>query len=191
MHLILTIHWLSYCLFHSILADNNVKNFFLKFFKITLTSYRLIYNIIAFLWLMVVLYIHVAMKSKVLFYTNSYTNVAAAIGVLGGAGIMLACIVKYFSQLSGLKDPALTDKLQTQGLHQWVRHPLYFGTFVFITGLLLFFPLLKNLIAVLVIIIYTLAGTLLEEKKLVIQFGEDYIKYKKKVPMILPRVKLR
>lgn len=190
IHLILILHWVSYCIFHSLLADSRVKTFFSRNVKLGLVSYRLLYNIIALVWLAALFYFHLTVQSKVLFTVHLYTNMMAGAGVLTGAGIMIACIVKYFNQLSGLKDEATTEKLQTHGLHQWVRHPLYFGTFVFLIGLFLFFPLFKNLLAVLIIITYTLAGTLLEEKKLVIQFGEDYIKYQKRVPMILPRLKL-
>lgn len=191
IHLILTIHWFLYCIIHSLLANNTFKNFFSKYFKAGLTTYRLLYNIIALFWLVGLIYYHVTINSKLLFQANVYTNVLAGVAVLAGAGIMGTCILKYFNQLSGLQDQVKTEKLQTHGLHQFVRHPLYFGTFVFLIGLLLFFPLLKNLLAVLIIITYTLAGTLLEEKKLIIQFGEDYIIYKKKVPMIFPRFKLR
>jgi methanethiol S-methyltransferase len=191
IHLILTLNWILYCIFHSLLANTSVKNFFSRLFKLGLTLYRFIYNIVALLWLVLLVYFHFTVDSYLLFQVNLITNVIAWVALLAGAGIMMVCIKKYFNQLSGLKDQAKTEKLQTNGLHQWVRHPLYFGTFVFLIGLLLMFPQLKNVIAVVIIISYTLAGTLLEEKKLILQFGEDYIKYQKSVPMIWPRIKLR
>jgi protein-S-isoprenylcysteine O-methyltransferase Ste14 len=46
----------------------------------------------------------------------------------------------------------------------------------------------KNLLACLVLTLYTIWGARLEEKKLAAQFGETYVAYKKRVPMLLPRL---
>ena len=112
--------------------------------------------------------------------------------VIGGL-IMLLCIKKYFLSLSGLKslvaEEIVANELRIDGVHQYVRHPLYFGTFVFIWGLLLLFPYLSLLIANSIITIYTLIAIRFEEQKLVDEFGEAYIKYKNNVPMILPNMK--
>jgi protein-S-isoprenylcysteine O-methyltransferase Ste14 len=35
-----------------------------------------------------------------------------------------------------------------------------------------------------------LIGTWLEEKKLVLEFGETYVKYQQEVPMIIPSVRI-
>jgi protein-S-isoprenylcysteine O-methyltransferase Ste14 len=34
--------------------------------------------------------------------------------------------------------------------------------------------------------IYIIIGTILEERKLVLEFGEAYVKYQKEVPMLIP-----
>jgi protein-S-isoprenylcysteine O-methyltransferase Ste14 len=38
--------------------------------------------------------------------------------------------------------------------------------------------------------VYIIIGTKLEEKKLVLEFGEAYIKYQKEVPMLIPFTKV-
>jgi protein-S-isoprenylcysteine O-methyltransferase Ste14 len=78
--------------------------------------------------------------------------------------------------------------LEQGGLHRYVRHPLYFGTLLFVWALFFVFPYLNNLLACIIITIYTLIGATLEEKKLVKQFGEQYISYKRQVPMLIPRI---
>lgn len=105
---------------------------------------------------------------------------------------MAVCIKTYFYELSGIqvldqKEQEVT--LRTDGLHRFVRHPLYLGTLLFIGGIFLFVPLLSNLIAGLIILIYTLIGIKLEEKQLLLEFGDDYRKYSEKVPGLLPRLK--
>jgi methanethiol S-methyltransferase len=38
---------------------------------------------------------------------------------------------------------------------------------------------------------YVIIGTLLEERKLVLEFGEAYIAYQQEVPMLIPFTKLK
>ena len=103
---------------------------------------------------------------------------------------MIICIKKYFYELSGIqalqKVAQQQVTLQQKGLHNYVRHPLYLGTLLFVWGLFLMFPLVSNLSACIVITAYVLIGIQLEEKKLILEFGEDYRSYKKAVPMLVP-----
>jgi len=48
----------------------------------------------------------------------------------------------------------------------------------------------KNLINV-VLTVYVVIGTKLEEKKLVLEYGDKYIKYQQEVPMLIPFTKAR
>ena len=75
----------------------------------------------------------------------------------------------------------------TTGIHNYVRHPLYAGTFLFIWGLLLLLPYWSLLIADSIITLYTLIGIRFEENKLVREFGKPYEEYQNEVPMIIPR----
>ena len=96
--------------------------------------------------------------------------------------------------LSGLRSLAIEDfsnELQITGIHKYVRHPLYLGTFMFIWGLFLVIPLLSLLIANVIITVYTLIGIELEEKKLLSEFGENYRLYRQTVPKLIPTFKLR
>jgi len=40
-----------------------------------------------------------------------------------------------------------------------------------------------------ILTVYIIIGTLLEEKKLVLEFGDYYIKYQREVPMLIPFTK--
>jgi protein-S-isoprenylcysteine O-methyltransferase Ste14 len=85
-----------------------------------------------------------------------------------------------------LHTPKADTKLEVGGLHKYVRHPLYLGTFMFIWGLFLIFPWWSGLIACVIITGYTLIAIKYEEQKLLLEFGKEYETYKSKVPMILP-----
>lgn len=104
---------------------------------------------------------------------------------------MGASIRKYFLFLSGIdvfvkveSDPGL----QQNGLHRWVRHPLYLGTLLMVWSLFIIFPYLHNLIACLMITFYTLIGIRFEEQKLVREFGTLYKEYSSRVPMLIPKL---
>lgn len=108
---------------------------------------------------------------------------------LPGLAIMMITIYKYFLLLSGIRSiyiPAPAVQLKKDGIHKYVRHPLYLGTLLFIWGLFFIFPMLNNLIAVIIITLYVFGGIMFEEKKLLQQFGSSYVDYISTVPMIFP-----
>ena len=82
-------------------------------------------------------------------------------------------------------------QLVTTGIYGHVRHPQYLGFLLLTLGMNLewttFFTLL--LWPVLAILYYRLAKK--EEKESEEMFGEDYRKYKRMVPMFIPRVRIK
>jgi protein-S-isoprenylcysteine O-methyltransferase Ste14 len=189
-HLVLGVMWIFFCILHSALANSGFKKKLAKnaprFFK----NYRFFYTIFAFGTLGAVLYYQLHMDSPLLFRSTIAISLIGWAVMLTGGLIMLVCIKKYFLSLSGLKslvaEDIIANELRIDGVHRYVRHPLYLGTFVFIWGLLLLYPHLSLLIANSIITIYTLIAIRFEEQKLIDEFGESYIQYKKQVPMILP-----
>jgi protein-S-isoprenylcysteine O-methyltransferase Ste14 len=82
----------------------------------------------------------------------------------------------------------MKPELQVQGLHRFVRHPLYLSTFIWLGGIFLFFPYLSCLIVCLQTIAYVLVAIPLEEDKLIGSYGEAYRKYREDVGAVLPRI---
>lgn len=74
--------------------------------------------------------------------------------------------------------------LITHGPYRWVRHPLYLSALV----LLWSYPdlTLDRLLLNLLFSVWVIAGTLLEERKLLATYGEDYRNYQSEVPMMIP-----
>jgi protein-S-isoprenylcysteine O-methyltransferase Ste14 len=71
-------------------------------------------------------------------------------------------------------------RLVTSGVYQLCRHPLYLGIIIFLWGQ----PHMGviNFILALVASLYLYIGSILEEKKLVWEFGDEYFKYKQQTP---------
>lgn len=82
-----------------------------------------------------------------------------------------------------------TEKLVTTGPYRYSRNPMVFGAFSFYFSLTIAFDSLLGILVisslVLLLAIPYLKGS--EEKRLFNDFGEEYLAYKKKTPMIFPR----
>ena len=93
--------------------------------------------------------------------------------------------------LSGIRavyEKAPVHELKINGIHRFVRHPLYTGTILVVWGFFFVFPYLNNLIAVVLLTLYVIVGIRFEEKKLIAEFGEQYNHYMKKVPSLFPNI---
>src|SRR5436305_1847010 len=120
---------------HSFFASQKVKATMARLTGGSYKYYRLAYSVFAFLTLAVVLWFQFTVPSPWLY--NSVVRFAGLILCVPGFFIMIICINKYFYELSGIQ--ALQKKipvvhLQQTGLHKHVRHPLYFGTVIFVWG---------------------------------------------------------
>ena len=189
-HYILAIAWIVYCVLHSVLAAASVKVRMEKWWGKSFRYYRLAYTLFAFAGLVAILLYQVSITSPLMFYSNGIIQwLGIAFAAFGAAMVMLN-IFKYFMQLSGVRwltheNPQA--KLERTGFHKYVRHPLYFSTFLFIWGLWVVYPYLSLFIANLTITLYTLFALRFEEQKLLAEFGEEYKTYQQEVPMIIPR----
>jgi len=190
-HIILAIVWIAYCVVHSLLAAAAVKLWAQQKLKKKFRYYRIAYSIFSFLGLVAILIYQFNMQSSLLFLPGIITQGVGILMMGTGAAIMLIMIRKYFMQLSGIRwltQELIKSKLQVTGLHRFVRHPLYSGTFIFIWGWFIFYPSVSFLICSSVITLYTLIALKYEEQKLIQEYGNDYIQYQKKVPSLLPKL---
>ena len=80
-------------------------------------------------------------------------------------------------------------KFATPGLYKVVRHPLYVGWFLAFWAT----PTMTatHLVFALVTTAYILVAIQLEERDLVTAHGEDYVTYRRRVPMLIPFAKRR
>lgn len=189
-HILVAAVWILYCVLHSALASITIKQWVQQKAGKSYRYYRLFYTLFAFLSLAAVIYFQVSIESVYLYERTVISNLLGISTALAGLGLMLVCIKKYFLSLSGLKSlyqEAHSAELMIAGVHRYMRHPLYTGTFLFIWGLWLLFPSLSLFITDVVITVYTVYAIRLEEAKLVQEFGEKYREYQQNVPKLIPR----
>jgi len=79
------------------------------------------------------------------------------------------------------------DKLVTEGVYAYVRHPQYSGIFLVTIGFLLQWPSITTLIMwpILIFAYYRLA--MREEREVEKQFGRAFREYKDHVPAFIPK----
>lgn len=185
----LILAWLFFGLAHSVLASGIVKRVIMKVMGGSYKFYRFLYSVLATVVLIIVVYIHVSTISVYIWQPFLAEKILAVMLVISGLAIMIACTKKYFMDLSGID--AILGKtnplvLQTDGMHKYVRHPLYTGTLLFVWAIFLYDPYWHNLISCVCITLYTWVGMYFEEKKLVVEYGDTYVQYQKRVPALLP-----
>lgn len=189
-HLVLAACWVLYCVLHSVLASTSVKARVQQRTGSAFRYYRLFYTVFAALSLGVLIAYQIRVPTTLLFSPNLAAKFFGYVLLPGGVGLMFICIRKYFFSLSGLKSlvqETPSSELMIGGIHRFMRHPLYTGTFAAIWGFWLIHPTCSVLVADVIITVYTLWAIRLEEAKLVAEFGEDYREYQRQVPKLIPR----
>lgn len=188
-HILLAFFWILFGVLHSLLASTTIKAKLKQSGSSIVKHYRVYYVLFAFLSMVSIIWFQLSIPSPALFIKTTFTRIAGLVIAFAGLLIMGICIRKYFFSLSGLKALFIAhsqNELIITGIHKYIRHPLYLGTFIFIWGLFIFTPLLSLFIADLVITLYTLLAIKFEEAKLEAEFGEQYRSYKATVPKLLP-----
>ncbi|MFQ6089022.1 MAG: methyltransferase family protein, partial [Candidatus Methanofastidiosia archaeon] len=94
-----------------------------------------------------------------------------------------AFLIKPFTR------PQKEEKLRTTGLYSVVRHPIYFCDSFWPLGLSLIFSSLIGTVLVVLWFLLAYLLTFLEEEKLIEEYGDEYLKYRERVPRIIPFLK--
>ena len=81
-----------------------------------------------------------------------------------------------------------TERVVTTGIYSIVRHPQYLGGILSHIGFSFLFSGMCSLLAtpLIIALIYTISRK--EENELTKEFGQEYTDYKKKIPMLIPKV---
>jgi protein-S-isoprenylcysteine O-methyltransferase Ste14 len=176
--------WIVFGLLHSALAGPTAKNFLSGSLG---NKYRLIYNVVAILtfglaaWLGLLIFSD-APKLE----WGGRAKVWLGFVAVGGWIILFIAAGGYdmrrFMGLSqATRNVSEDEPLRTDGLHRFVRHPLYSAVFlILIGGAWTHFGLATAIFGSL----YVIAGTWSEERKLIALYGQEYIDYKEKCPLL-------
>jgi len=114
-------------------------------------------------------------------------------GAIGGSLIIVGAVLIILAHKELPKEhgqPEKINNLATEGIYSKIRHPVYLGFMLINFGLSLFFVnYLTLILSILFVPIWYLVSKR-EEKFLIKKFGERYLEYMKKTPMLIP-IKIR
>ncbi|MCB1754395.1 MAG: DUF1295 domain-containing protein [Gammaproteobacteria bacterium] len=189
--LILTLLWLVYFLLHSALASLACKQWLAGICPACMPWYRLVYNLLALVGLFPPLYFMWRWRGELIIdYSGIFFWLANGIALFAIAGFFKTLDYYDLAEFSGKRqlreqsDGNLDrEKFHLSPLHRYVRHPWYF------LGLLILWTRdmdKMQLLSSLLITLYLVVGSILEERKLVRYHGEIYRRYQQRVAGLFP-----
>jgi len=181
--------WITYSLaltayytLHSIMASTPVKKVFSKI-GVNDQIYRILFNIVAIGSSIGIYFIYQATDSSI----DRFGSPVGGGLVIIGLGIIINSLLNYdLLTFIGLKKEENNNDLVTKGLNRYVRHPLYLGIIIALVGWTAIYFSAAALSTLGITVIYVQVGIYLEEKKLVQQFGNQYVEYQNQVPKVIP-----
>lgn len=200
---LLVFFWLAYFFVHSALASFRVKRWFARHHPKNVSFYRVGFNVVSLVLLLPILWQMQRNPGPTWWAWHGW---AAWLG----NGLALAAIAGFVVSLRhydgkeflGLRQmqatrsksgpidaigtiPTIDDKeeFRISPFHRYVRHPWYFFSLILIwtrdmNG--------ATLVSATLLTLYFVAGSLLEERKLIAQHGDAYRRYAQRVPGLVP-----
>lgn len=202
--LIICLLWVCWCVVHSVLCDPFVTGYVQGRRPELFRYYRLFYNGLSLLTLLPLIVATHMLNGPAIFSWDGY--------VIIGRGVLLVAALSLF--WAGARYYDLDEFMGTRqarsGEHRTLmsdghdifegnvfavtRHPWYLGTLLLIWSMLHKYTLAEFFVG-LILSIYLVIGSLLEERKILAVYGDRYRQYQQKVSMLLPlkwvRSKLR
>jgi len=131
--------------------------------------------------------------------TNLDANLWATLLGVGELGMLISMLLGYALLFAGLGLFAQgwrelyrahrEQRLATGGLYRLVRHPQYTGLFIGLFGEgIVHWPTLFSVALFPVIVLAYVLLARREERQMLERYGEQYLAYRRRVPMFLPRV---
>jgi protein-S-isoprenylcysteine O-methyltransferase Ste14 len=193
--LILSVFFIVYAVFHSLLASSWFKGWIRRRFGPGSDRwYRLFYNIVAVITLLPLFPMLALLPDRILYIVPSpwrWLMVGGQLLALTGLGVaLLQTDPWHFLGLSQLisgqpVEMESSGSLTVKGFYCWVRHPLYFFSLLFLW--LTPAMTVNLLVTYLLFTLYFYIGSIHEERRLVSEFGRAYRAYQQQVPRLIPR----
>jgi methanethiol S-methyltransferase len=196
-YLILSSIWAGYCFLHSFLISIKVTNFLTRVLKNYYAFYRLFYVLISLVLLIWVINIPTQLDNEIVITNAPPWSVIRQILTWGSLLMFFWAFFFNYDSLSffgirqilsfgKVKQINPSGEIKKNGLLSVTRHPMYLALIIFLWCQTFS---MAEIVVNSILTIYVIIGTVLEEKKLVLEFGDAYRKYQQEVPMLIPFTK--
>jgi protein-S-isoprenylcysteine O-methyltransferase Ste14 len=185
--------WILWCTLHSTLIATTVTDYMKTKLGDQFRFYRLFYNTVSLVTLIPLVYYSISIRQAPVFRWEGHLVIVKYLLLVTSVSLFVAGGRHYsMSQLLGIRQIKTGrgnctlseyDAFDTSGILSAIRHPWYTaGIIVVWVSDISLSTFLINI----VISAYFFIGTILEERKLLLQFGEKYREYQKNVSMFIP-----
>ena len=195
-YILIALMWAGYCSLHSYLISIRFTELMKQKLKSYYAFYRFFYVLISIALLFPVFHYTGQLASEIVIsYYPPWSVIRYVLVVFSLLIFFKAFIFDYDSlsflgirQILNFRKRTINQEIgiKKNGLLGVVRHPMYFATI-----LLLWCHTfrLSDIVVNTVLTAYVIIGTMLEERKLVLEYGDSYVQYQKEVPMLFPFTK--
>lgn len=192
-YLTLAACWSAWCIAHSALIDARVTRYLRQRLGGGFRFHRLAFNVFSLAALAPVLFYTWELRGEVLWRWDGWLRLVQA-GLGGGSALLFYLGARRYDLLqfiglrqicSGRAGKGLTASggVDDSAILGAVRHPWYAAGIIVVWVRAL---TAADLIASAIITAYMIVGCVLEERKLVREFGTEYEAYQRRVPMLVP-----
>jgi len=191
-YLLLALAWAAYGAVHSAMISETATGLLKRSLGSAFRFYRLFFNVVATVLLVPLVSYSMSLRRGLVVHWDGLWLVVryalVAVGVLlfvaGGRHYRLSQFIGI-NQLRGTPSGGLAagGGIDSRGVLGAIRHPWYAGLVLLLWARDL---AIADLVVSSVLTVYILVGTLLEERKLVHEFGDAYRSYQRRVSMFVP-----
>jgi methanethiol S-methyltransferase len=182
--------WVLWCTLHSTLISATVTDFAKKKLGSSFRFYRLFYNVVSLVTLIPLVYYSHMLREAPFYRWEGSMRIVQVLLVAVSVYLFVAGGRHYswarfwgISQIKEGRSLADNNTFVVSGIHRIIRHPWY------LSGILIVWAQdlsASTILINMVINVYFMIGAVLEERKLVREFGEKYREYQRTVSMLFP-----
>ncbi len=188
--------WTGWCAIHSILIDTAIIRIAQSRLPQLFRYYRLSYNSLSLVTFVLLADYTSRTHGEVVFSWQGWCGISVRFLLLAISLLLFWSGAKHYDmryflgiyQLRVGEAPVLlsnTNDFSATGVFGLIRHPWYLGSLLGLWTVRSEYPR-PIFVATVVLSIYLVVGTLLEERKIIQEYGGSYRRYQKQVSMLFP-----
>jgi methanethiol S-methyltransferase len=189
--------WAGYCALHSYLISIGFTTLMTRLLKRYYAFYRLFYVLVSLALIIPLMNFTAQADNEIIVHYSRGLDIVRYVLISGSLLMFFWAFFLDYDSLSffGIRQvlnmgktvsSGAANELKKSGLLGMMRHPMYFALIIYLWCNV---HTMADIVVFAVLTVYIFIGTLIEEKKLVLEFGETYIKYQEEVPMLIPFLK--
>ena len=198
-YLLIALLWTGYGSLHSFLISIRFTDIMTRLLKDYYAFYRIFYILISLILLIPLINYTAQLDNNIIIIYGATLNIIRYALISGSLLMFFWAFFFNYDSLSffGIRQAINFGKIKKinpfeevkrNGLLGIIRHPMYLSLIIYLWCQTF---RMSDIVVNIVLTIYIIIATRLEEKKLVLEFGDTYVKYQQEVPMFIPFSKMK